>query len=420
MASGLGNYNVLAAALDKAEAHLQALGAAWSLREELGKPPSSSGIDDAEISQPVCTVIQLALVVLLKSWGVVPDCVTGHSSGEIAAAYAAGLISFRAAIAISYFRGQAAAQLARQQPQNQKGAMLALGVGPEEAAELITQHANGYATVTAINSPRSVTISGDQAAVENVQKAADDQGLFARRLKIQMAYHSRHMEEVASFYLDSIRPFCDKDAHHLASEDGSNPLFVSSVTGNALNRDALDGTYWVKNLVRPVKFADAIQAVFTAQNHSKANLAKPNIPNTIVEIGPHAALKNPIKQTVELLHPQQLSSFVYLPSLVRSSDAHEALLTLAGALFTLGAPVELGAANQTNVQNAQVVTGLPAYAWDKSASYQLKPRSTHEKLFAGEAYNPLLERILPSDGGKKKAYRQVLPSTKIPGFATTL
>ncbi|KAF2136192.1 uncharacterized protein K452DRAFT_302958 [Aplosporella prunicola CBS 121167] len=401
MASGLEHYKVFSAAMEEAEEHLREMGATWSLAEELAKPKSHSRINDAEISQPACTVVQLALVTLLKSWGISPTAVTGHSSGEIAAAFAAGLVSFRAAVAISYFRGQAAARLAKQQ--TQKGGMLAVGVGLEEATSLIEQHADGYATIAAVNSPGSVTISGDQSAIENLHKAAEAQGLFVRRLKVEMAYHSRHMEEVAGFYLDAIKPYCEKND---ITSIGQDVTFVSSVTGHAEDPDTVDASYWIKNLVRPVRFADAILSVFTPQKQGKA-------PNIVVEIGPHAALKNPIKQTLQQSDRPKALSFTYLSSLVRDADGVESLLNLAGTLFAMGISVQLGAVNQTDLHNASVVTGLPAYEWDKS-SYELRPRATHEKLFPGEPYHPLLGRRVISDGGKERAYRQCFTLDEMP------
>jgi NADPH:quinone reductase-like Zn-dependent oxidoreductase/malonyl CoA-acyl carrier protein transacylase len=410
MASGLRHYKAFAAAIDKAEEHLRDMGATWSLTEELKKPATDSRVDDAEISQPACTAIQLALVALLKTWGVTPGTVTGHSSGEIAAAYAAGLVSFRTAVAIAYFRGQAAGQLSRNQ--TRQGAMLALGVCSEDAARLIEEHAGcAYATVAAINSANSVTVSGDVSAIENIHKAADAQGLFVRRLKISLAYHSRHMEDVAGWYLDAIQPFYDEDA--AVAECGPRAVFVSSVTGSAVEPSSVGPSYWVKNLVQPVRFSDAIQSLFIPRDKS----ASTKIPNVVVEIGPHAALKNPIKQTVDLLRPrnaQALKSFTYLPSLLRDTASDEALLSLAGGLFTAGISVQLGAVNQTDLHNAHVLTDLPAYAWDKSVSYQIMPRNTKELLFPGEPFHALLGRKTASTGAHERTYRQVFTLDDIP------
>lgn len=242
MATRLEKFKVFAKAIDEAEEQLRSMGATWSLKEELAKPAGESRVDAAEISWPACTAIQLALVALLKSWGVSAASVTGHSSGEIAAAFTAGMISFKTALAIVYFRGQAAARLSREQ--TKKGAMLALGVSPEEATKLIQEHVGGYAIVAAINGPLSVTVSGDEAAIDNVKKAASAQDIFARKLKVEMAYHLYHIEAVADFYFAAIKPFCDKDT---SAKDASCPVFVSSVTARA--EETTDASNWVKNLV---------------------------------------------------------------------------------------------------------------------------------------------------------------------------
>lgn len=101
MAIELLHYPIFASALSTADEQLTNLGSSWSLLEEIDKFVDVSRINDAEISQPACTAIQLGLVLLLRSWGIVPSTVTGHSSGEIASAFAAGIISFEAAIAIA-------------------------------------------------------------------------------------------------------------------------------------------------------------------------------------------------------------------------------------------------------------------------------------------------------------------------------
>ncbi|KAI1297050.1 putative polyketide synthase [Xylaria venustula] len=413
MGSRLRCYSAFATAVDEAEAHLQTMGAAWSLTEELAKSAPDSRVDDAEISQPACTAVQLALVMLLRSWGIIPATVLGHSSGEIAATFAAGLVSFRTALAIAYFRGQAAALLIRQK--SRKGAMLALGVDVEGAMRLIERYAQGYATVAAVNSQGSVTISGDESAIESVHKAAEEKGLFSRRLKVQLPYHSRYMNEVADFYLTSIKPFCDEDVFSIKKRDFARSVFVSSVTGGVADPVTIDESYWVKNLVEPVRFLDAMQSAIASQNEGNAKAGK-GLHNFVIEIGPHSALKNPIKQILEHQRSVQPKSpyFAYLPSLTRAIDGCENLLGLAGTLFTAGAPVELGSINGTDMHNAHVVTGLPAYAWDKSTSYEIRPRVTHERLYPGESYNSLLGRRVHSNGGKERAYRQVFTLDEMP------
>ncbi|KAG5990122.1 Type I Iterative PKS [Claviceps spartinae] len=428
MANGLWQYKVFATAMETAEECLCELGAAWSLKEELRKPEADSLVNDAEISQLSSTAVQVALVSLLKSWGISPAAVTGHSSGEIAAAYAAGtagLITLETAMAVAFFRGKAATALIRDQKQSD--AMLAVGVSSDEAETLIQNNAGGhYATVAAINSPRAATISGDEAAIENIQKAAEGEGLFVRKLNVQVAYHSRYMQEVADYYLKAIEPFFAFQAQLLQKSDRTEayPLYVSSVTGHPLDPgvDRLDASYWVRNLIQPVRFADAAQnMLLTIAKKSSGDDAavKATVSSIIIEVGSHAALKSPIKQTFEVLQAkrgrQLASAFTYLPTLLRGSNDKEALLQFAGSLFDLGGtPIRLGEANQTDLHNSKVVTGIPGYAWDKFVSYEVRPRITHQELFPGEPWHPLLGRKIATDGGKQHAYKQVFTIDEIP------
>ncbi|KAL8989312.1 MAG: hypothetical protein Q9177_001774, partial [Variospora cf. flavescens] len=416
MAAGLRRYKPFAAAIDQAEAHLHAMGASWSLKEELDKPAPKSRIDDAEISQPACTAVQLALVVLLKSWGIAPTTVAGHSSGEIAAAFAADLVSFRAAMAIAYFRGQAAAQITRDQ--SREGAMLALGTSSEGASSLLQQNEDGYATIAAINSPRSVTVSGDKSAIENVKRVADAKGLFARKLKVEVAYHSRHMEQAAASYLASIKPFFNVESPPVG-QDGFCPVFVSSVTGRIEGAETVDASYWVKNLLQPVRFADAVQSIFSRRDDEvDAGQRSADLPNIVIELGPHSALQNPIKETVESLRQtgdQSRLHVTYLASLVRGTSGDEALLGLAGNLFSMGSSIQLAAVNQIGLHKAHVLTNLPPYAWDKSVSYVPKSRIVHEKLHPGQDFAPLLGRkTVYNNSNSEPAFRQVFTLDDIP------
>ncbi|KIM94801.1 hypothetical protein OIDMADRAFT_172503 [Oidiodendron maius Zn] len=415
MASGLRRYDAFATAIDLAETHLHEMGASWSLTEELDKPVPESRINDAEVSQPACTAVQLALVVLLKSWGVAPTTVTGHSSGEIAAAFAAGIVSFRAAMAIAYYRGQAATELSREH--NKKGAMLALGTGFEVASTLLQQNTGGYATIAAINSPQSVTVSGDESAIENVKRIADAEGMFTHRLKVNVAYHSQHMGQVAGSYLTSIKPFINAESLPIG-QDHSQAVFVSSVTGRIEGINTVDASYWVRNLVQPVRFADAIESIFLARDDDiNSGRRSAKLPTIIVELGPHSALQNPIKQTVESIRQrgdQRPVQFAYLASLVRGASGVEALLGLAGNLFSMGTSIQLAAINQADHHHAHVLTNLPPYSWDKSVSYLHKSRITQEKLHPGQSFAPLLGSKGLYGIGSEPTFRQVFTLDDIP------
>lgn len=132
----------------------------------------------------MCTALQIAIFRQLKRLGVIPTAVVGHSSGEIAAAYAAGLISLEFAVKAAYYRG-----LVSSKSTTRDGSMAAIGLGAKEVARLLPEGV----VVACENSPHSTTISGDRALVEQTVSTikAVKPDVFARMLKVDMAYHSR-------------------------------------------------------------------------------------------------------------------------------------------------------------------------------------------------------------------------------------
>jgi acyl transferase domain-containing protein len=169
--------------LDSVLAGLPEHAAAWNIKEELLKPDSASRLAEAQYAQPVTTAIQIALVNLLESWAVSPSAVIGHSSGEIAAAYAAKAIMAKEAMIIAYYRGRVASSMIN------CGAMAAVGLSQDEVAPFLEE---GVA-VACENSPNSVTLSGDMHVLERVCRNIKDgiAGTFVRLLGVGVAYHSR-------------------------------------------------------------------------------------------------------------------------------------------------------------------------------------------------------------------------------------
>lgn len=408
MAVDLGRQHPsFAKAMADAEKCLQEFGSTWSLAEELAKSDDSR-INDSEISQPACTAVQLGLVDLFRSWGISPVAVVGHSSGEIAAAYAAGLLSFKAALAVAFFRGRSTAELLAQQARNgdERGAMLAVGVDVNTSTQLLQHTADvGRACIAAINSPDSVTLSGDVAAIDAIERIANAQGIFNRRLRVNVAYHSHQMELVTDSYVAAIEPYCT--AQREGTTVGGGELqavsFFSSVTGQMVGAEKVStAQYWAQNLVSPVRFSEAITL---ATNQSPANV--------LVELGPHAALKGPINQILKSLEQKQRESIKYVPSLVRGTDDTKAVLQLAGRLFGMGLDLDFSTINGTKPKSHRVLADLPSYEWDKKARFIHKSPLSVGKFHSGHTFTPLLGWKMASQG-REHVFRQVFTLDDLP------
>ena len=360
---------------------------------------SSLKFSSAEISQPICTAIQLALVMLLESWGVKPEAVMGHSSGEIAAAFAAGTLSFEDAMSVAYHRGTASATLKADFP-DLRGAMLALGTSEENAMTLLTTR-EGEAVVACVNSPSSVTISGDEKAISEVQEKAERKGLFNRRLRVDTAYHSPHMKMVAGKYLKSISG--------IAHNSQSDVAFHSSLTGMLENMADKNHSYWAQNLTQPVKFRQAVESLYASQTIKgpKGNLF-------IVEVGPHNTLEGPFKQTLDRIQAETAKTR-YFPTLLRQCDSVEQLQNLAANLFVEGHPIDSAAINLEDARSKlPVLVDLPTYSWEHSQKYWHSTRIGQNHQFRSLGRNDILGSLTDECNELEPAWRCVLDPDEVP------
>ena len=155
----------------------------WTIREEISRGRDSTNIYKAQYAQPLCTALQLGLVTVLDSWGLQPTAVVGHSSGEIASAYAAGLISLEEAIINAYYRGLVSRQVLNSTPP--EGSMCAIGVGEDEARQILVKFMDRV-QLAAINSPSSCTLSGDHEAIMEIINICKREGHFCRKLRVEV------------------------------------------------------------------------------------------------------------------------------------------------------------------------------------------------------------------------------------------
>lgn len=359
------------------------LGATWSIEEELLKPTRTSRVYQAEFSQPLCTALQLALVDTLASVGIKPAAVVGHSSGEIAAAYAAGALTAEEAIAVAFHRGRTTlGQTA------QKGGMAAVGLGWEEVQEFLVPGA----VAACDNSPSSVTLSGDadklEAVVAEIKKARP--GVSATTLKVEKAYHSHHMLTLGPDY---------HKAMTTSGVVGKAPQipFFSSVRGTLLGTtkaesNQLGPKYWQANLEQPVLFKSAVTEILRAK-HLKNQ--------TFLELGPHSALAGPLRQILAT----ESSKASYVASLVRRQNSAENLLQVLGKLYTLHAKIDFPALFP---QGGAVLPDLPRYAWDHSRRFWFESRVAREWRGRPHADHNLLGARVPESTDLEPVWRNFL------------
>jgi len=243
--------------------------------------------------------------------------------------------------------------------------MLAVGLGEDAIQSYLTQVTDGKIVVACINSPLNVTLSGDSAGISQVQALLEADKVFARRLAVKTAYHSRHMQQLANEYLESLQ-----DLRPLAS-DNSDVVMFSSVTGQAIQGDVLGAAeYWVSNMTSPVKFSQAVQASLAFRPNRKRTLKTAQYINVLVEIGPHSALQGPIKQIVSG-HEQGKLEMPYISVLTRGNDAVQSSLEALGKLIQHGYSVDISKANMVSHDREQKValTDMPPFAWNRSNRY---------------------------------------------------
>ncbi|KAF4814699.1 Reducing polyketide synthase FUB1 [Colletotrichum siamense] len=389
MGKQLMHYDVYRASIERADAYLKTLGCEWSAIEELEKTADDSRVNAAEFSQTLCTALQVALVDLLNDWGVNFRAVVGHSSGEIAAAYSSGAISQESAWRIAYWRGKLSAKLANS-PEQPKGTMAAVGLCLEKTQDAIDRvnktgfESVGKLTVACMNSKTSHTVSGDVAQIEALVDMLSAEKVFARKLKVEMAYHSRFMDPIAQEYTECIGKI-------QPGSESSGVQFFSSAYGTQIQPTKLrDAGYWTKNLTSPVRFNESVTAMLQALSEPNADGNQSPLITDLVEVGPHAALQGPLRNIVQDVRVNGDVKYHHL--LKRGESDVEMAMAGVGSLFTRGIQVDLLKVNHVPGAKPLMMIDLPRYPfnhtreyWNEcrlSRNFRFRPYPRHELLGA--------------------------------------
>lgn len=316
----------------------------WTLLDALTADEATSRMDVTAVAQPCLFAIQVALAALWESWGVRPEVLVGHSVGEVAAAYLAGVFDLDDAVRVIYQRGRCMEQAPA------RGRMLAAAVTPDEALSLIVRYGDRVA-LAAQNSPSSVTLSGEAGPLEEVAAQLDARGVFNRFLKVQYAFHSAQMDPIRDELLASLNGIRPRAARL--------PLF-STVTGQRVEGPELGPEYWWQNVRQAVRFADGVERLVEQEA------------NTVVELAPHPVLAASVTECFE----HRGKKPAVLPSLRRNEAERATMLRSLGALHTLGYAVDWGGLNP----GPQRFVRLPLYPWQRERCWHESEESRVSRL----------------------------------------
>ncbi|WP_406277458.1 SDR family NAD(P)-dependent oxidoreductase [Nocardia sp. NBC_00881] len=359
MGAGLyAAFDVFAAAFDEVCAHIDPL-LDWSLKDLVFDPSNAALLDLTEFTQPALFAFEVALFRLMESFGVVPDVLIGHSIGELAAAYVAGVWSLEDACALVVARGRLMGAL----PQG--GAMLAVAVSEDRVATVAAEFAD-QVSMAAVNGPSSVVLSGDVFAIGMIEDKLAVEGVKTSRLRVSHAFHSVLMEPM----LDEFRGVTEGLTYHQPTV----PI-VSNVSGVVVGAELTDPGYWVEQVRGCVRFAPGIDTLVEAGVRR------------FVEIGPDAVLSAMTRQCLAETSDIEARSTVIAASR-RSTDEPTQFVSALARAHVAGVRVDWTPLFAGRAGNR---VSLPTYAFQHQR-YWLRPVGVPDVWQSGldDAGHPLL------------------------------
>ncbi|GAA2209096.1 hypothetical protein GCM10009850_045540 [Nonomuraea monospora] len=314
---------VVAAEVTECDAVVREL-AGWSILEQLA---DGGRLHETEVAQVTIGALQIGLAALWRSWGVEPSAVTGHSMGEVTAAYAAGALDRAEAFDVLLLRARRAEEGAA------GGAMASISLPPDRVRALIGSDRVG---IGAINGPRSTVVSGERQAVAAVCAAAERLGASVRRLPSRYGFHSP--------MLDGQDDLLAADLAHLRPAPCTVPMY-STVTGALVGPGQLGAAHWGRNLRDAVRFSPAVSAI-----------AATGV-TVFVELGPHPVLLRDLGETLE----EAGVRYRAVGSLRRDQPVSATLDRSLGDLYRAGLELDWEAV----LGAAPADVPLPAYPWQR-------------------------------------------------------
>ena len=249
---------------------------------------------------------------------------------------------------------------------------MAVGLSVEEIRKYLNQSRYHQVNIACFNSHRNVTLSGDETEMLDLKSILDSHGVFARKIAVDVAYHSPQMEEIALDYRNSINNLTEGVIHL------KNCNMISTVTGEGVSRQQLCcADYWIENMTSPVQFHEAIKAICDQSIRHKwkkldcSHRAHVCV-DLLIEIGPHAALRGPIEETLTHISSQSIK---YASMMTRYQSSEETVMQVAGIAHAFGCKISWESINSPIANlSTTMMLNLPEYPFDHSKTFWYETR----------------------------------------------
>ncbi|BCJ55970.1 hypothetical protein Asp14428_74450 [Actinoplanes sp. NBRC 14428] len=304
----------------------------WSVLDVIRGAPDAPPLARIDVLQPALFSVMVSLAAVWRSWGVTPAAVTGSSQGEIAAAYVAGEIDLADAARVVGLRSRLL-----QEHLVGRGVLASVSLPADRVRDRLEAF-GGALSLAGVNSPTSVTVGGDVAAVERLVAELTAEGIRARVVPSSVATHCAQVDGIRDEVAAVLAP--------VTARRGTVPFF-SSVTGERPAPGTLDGAYWLANMREPVRFEDAVRGLLGAGHR------------IFLEVSPHPTMAVPIQEILDETVPDA----AVLGSLRRNENGRRRMLTALAELHVRGVPADWAA---TFTEGSVRRVELPTYPFQRS------------------------------------------------------
>jgi acyl transferase domain-containing protein/NADPH:quinone reductase-like Zn-dependent oxidoreductase/acyl carrier protein len=349
-----------------------------SVLEVLGGGETGQRLDATEVAQPALFALQVGLTRMFAAWGIRPTAVAGHSVGEMAAAWACGALPLEQAAYLVCERST------WQGSTRGSGAMTAVRMGAAELAQLL-ETSGVRASIAAVNSPASTTVSGAREALAELEALLSVRGATFQRLVLDYAFHSS--------FMDGIKEGVENALQKKMAPGPARIPFYSTVTGGLLAGEALDAGYWWRNIRDAVQFGPAAGRMLEAGE------------SIFIEVGPHPVLRGYL---AECLRAAAADGRV-VATMSRTGDGEQSLRLRAFDALIAGCTAEFGALFPEKGR----LVDLPRYPWQRERHW-LASSSEASGVVGRRQVHPLLGYRLDRD---EFQWESQLDTLRVPAYA---